>query len=144
MNGRSHQAATIALAVPAGVAGYLLADCWQSGAIAAAGCLAGLWMHPDRDLPAAKVDYQIGLLGLPGAIFWAAYAWAVPHRSWFSHWPIVGTAGRLAYVLGLAWLVAWLAGVDLVVWLAAVDVAAVALFVGGLAVADAAHWVMDW
>jgi uncharacterized metal-binding protein len=74
---------------------------------------------------------------------WYPYARAIPHRSPWSHWPILGTVMRLAYlsipiiaVMALCharidWAVFW----D---WLPAILAA-----VAGLGVSDFGHFVLD-
>jgi hypothetical protein len=133
-NGNAHQRATLALVPLAGVGAYLLG--YPPGP-AAAGALFGLWCHPDRDHAPAKIDGQLPpALGIVGAIIWAAYARLVPHRSPISHWPVVGTIGRVAY-LGAPQALLW---PDVTVYATA---PAVLVFLAVLALSDSLHWLMD-
>ena len=110
---------------------------------AALGCLAGIPLSPDLDqegLSSAeswiiKATFGLGFLW---AMLWYPYARLVPHRSWVSHAPLVGTTGRLAY-MGLFVAVAMAAG-----WKPPlVPLAWVGWAVCGLAISDSAHWFMD-
>ncbi len=117
-----------------------------------AGCMAGLVISPDldvrhRDTHAETIMRRsLGCLG--GGIWnllWLPYAYLIPHhRHPLSHWPILGTAVRLLYLFALPLIVYWLVAPRLgwtpadlfwqpVLWWA----------VGGLALVDALHWLMD-
>ena len=61
----------------------------------AAGAAAGTLIHPDWDY--AEIRGVVADLG-PLKYLVKPYGWAVPHRHWISHAPLVGTAGRLAYI----------------------------------------------
>ncbi|MEO1399640.1 MAG: DUF2227 family putative metal-binding protein [Cyanobacteria bacterium J06635_1] len=128
--GLNHDRITIALS--AGLTGSALAV-GPYALAAAGGALAGLWLSPDLDLPKCRARRRWRNIGL-GWLWWP-YDKLLPHRSPWSHWPIVGTAGRLLYLgwplLGWGdpvWLIWW-------PWFAAAAV--------GLAVADVGHWVAD-
>jgi hypothetical protein len=66
----------------------------------AGGCLLGIPLTPDLDqenLGMSErwlIKHTLGL-GYLFAMFWYPYARAIPHRSPWSHLPIVGTIGRL-------------------------------------------------
>jgi len=146
LNGRAHATASYALAPVTGVAvGLLLADL-QTGVLAAAGCVAGVLLSPDLDqesiTESESLVYRKGgnVLGHLWRAYWMLYALVLPHRSVLSHGPLIGTAGRLAYLLA-PWIIWALAGGwigDLVFTL--YPFWPVAL---GLAVSDLAHWAMD-
>jgi len=75
-------------------------------------------------------------------LFWLPYARAMAHRAYLSHAPVIGTAGRLAYLAIPLLVVAWIAGInlaDIPAWAWRI-LAGVAL---GLAISDMAHAVMD-
>lgn len=75
-------------------------------------------------------------------IFWP-YAVVIPHRHWLSHLPIVGTAGRLAYILFLAWEVALITGqIDWLLWVLSRVTWYWPVLVG-LEVVATLHWVAD-
>ena len=61
----------------------------------AVGAAAGVFVHPDWDY--AEIRGVVADLG-PLKYLVKPYGWAVPHRHWFSHAPLVGTAGRLVYI----------------------------------------------
>ena len=71
------------------------------------------------------------------------YAKIIPHRSFLSHAPVIGTLLRIGYLCLPPLLLALALDVDLPAvsiiawWLAGWT------FVG-LAVSDTAHWIMDW
>jgi uncharacterized metal-binding protein len=78
-------------------------------------------------------------------LLWLPYAYLIPHhRHPLSHWPVLGTALRLAHPLALPGAAWWLLGriialpaqwrLPLEVWWA----------LGGLAMVDALHALMDW
>jgi len=62
----------------------------------AAGAILGMLIHPDWDH--AEVKGVVADLG-PFKLLVKPYGKAIPHRSFLSHGPLIGTAGRLAYIL---------------------------------------------
>jgi len=150
-SGSVHTTVTVAATVPTfAVAAYVTRDPGLA-ALAAAGTLSGVLLSPDLDHDDITISEGIlwrvsPALGIPFTIAWTPYAKLLPHRSPLSHWPIVGTLGRVLYVLALLLLVQ--------VHLRAVGVrfdalfwtrwpAASAAFIAGLAVSDALHWIAD-
>jgi uncharacterized metal-binding protein len=76
------------------------------------------------------------------SIFWLPYGLAFRHRHILSHFPVIGTLTRVAYVGVPILLIAWRLGVDFSAipgWAERIVVYAVI----GVAVADAAHAVAD-
>ena len=65
------------------------------------GVLLGLIIHPDWDLN----PNAMGLVGKIG--FVDEYAALVPHRSWLSHTPVVGTAIRAVLTFTVPLLMVW-------------------------------------
>jgi uncharacterized metal-binding protein len=124
-------ALVLALAVGAATQDHVLA------LAAGAGCYGGRYIHPDWDQNHS-------------APWWRRpYALMIRHRSPLSHWPVVGTLGRLAYLIVPPGLVAEAALFALgwrapLVWLDWRDLALGAAAVGGLMVSDTLHWVLDW
>jgi uncharacterized metal-binding protein len=136
MNGRAHRFATLTAApLVALAAGYASGDLGTAIA-AGAGCYAGLFIHPDWD-----IDHAAPLWRKP-------YAKLLKHRSWLSHGPVVGTLGRLSYLM-LPWLLVelamlWVGRSEPLFYLTWRQLALVLAGVAGLMVSDALHWCMDW
>jgi uncharacterized metal-binding protein len=119
-----------------------------------AGCLAGLVINPDLDVPSGSRAYIImrrtsgTLVGKLWQLFWYPYArWLIPHhRHPLSHWPLLGTAIRLAYLLVVPSLIWWVVGQF--VALPPLPRLTLTLHLqwalAGLAFADTLHTLMDW
>ena len=146
-SGRKHAAASLVAAAPTGlIVGLTCGPVVGLGATV--GCLGGIILSPDMDQEGiSKTEWAIvKYLGPLGFLFMAwswPYAKLIKHRSPWSHFPIVGTAGRLAYCalwLSLAWLL-----------LGCPDIPAIPLwgrqlswgFVAGQIVSGSIHWFMD-
>jgi uncharacterized metal-binding protein len=110
----------------------------------AAGAILGMLIHPDWDH--AEVKGVVADLG-PFKLLVKPYGKAIPHRSFLSHGPLIGTAGRLAYILFPFWLlfrffhsrgylslnwIEWLFNSEFFWWMAF-----------GLIVVDSLHTLMD-
>lgn len=143
--GKYHQLATL-VATPAVAAGAWALTQNQTVAVTiAAGCLFGLFVHPDRDLRVTKIDFDLAKytlgLGLVWAILWWPYSSTIPHhRHWSSHLPIIGTAGRVFY-MGLFFLL-----INFLVYpsiLPLIYNPLLWIFIMGLACSDILHWFMD-
>ncbi len=94
-SGRRHERATTLLALPFGLL-------WWPGlgptGVAVAGLaflLGGLWLSPDLDTR-SRATARWG----PLRLLWWPYRRLLSHRSLLSHSPLLGTAGRLAYLAG--------------------------------------------
>ena len=145
-SGFYHQLATVAAAAPAGAVAYHFGDASIAVAITA-GVLFGLLVHPDRDLRVTKIDFDLAKrslgLGLLWAVIWWPYSSAIPrHRHWLSHFPFVGTAGRVAYaallILILSFLLPSYPLIQTVFYHSHLW-----YFVWGLIISDLLHWLMD-
>ncbi|QNI74888.1 metal-binding protein [Synechococcus sp. NOUM97013] len=105
--GRDHDRATAAFCIPIWmITSWWLG--WSTGSIAAVSFLVGgLWLSPDLDVQSRALK-RWGLL----AWIWWPYRRLVPHRSLWSHGPVIGMTVRLAWILlllGLAWTgLAWI------------------------------------
>ena len=100
-SGRQHDRATWLLALPAALVVWPWLG-WPGTAAAAMGFLAGgLLLSPDLDTH-SRPTARWGLLKL----LWWPYRRLLRHRSLLSHSPLLGTAGRLAYLGGLVLLLA--------------------------------------
>jgi len=147
MNGKAHATASIVAALPVGLAvGLALGP--DVGLCAAGGCLAGIFVNPDLDqLTIERAEWKIikwlPVIGWGWLMLWDIYARVCKHRGFLSHFPVVGTLGRLAY-LELWDLALWLARgkPDSVMVTPAQMRRALGAFIG-LAVSDTLHWVMD-
>lgn len=147
-------------ALAGGFATHTLPGFVFGGIFCALGCLFGLYMDPDLDQEMVTSSrwrvIKMELLGIPvgkfiGSIWtmiWFPYALAMPHRSFWSHAPIVGTAGRAAWLLFvcfLSWWAVW--GLDQAVYILGTLLerwqGAILMFLAGLAVSDWGHWVRD-
>jgi uncharacterized metal-binding protein len=143
-SGRAHHGATLLVGI--GGAATLLALGEPTGHVLAyaGGCFAGLVITPDLDVDnPVHSHYVIRRSGgcLIGSLWyglWRPYARLIRHRAPLSHWPLLGTAGRLLYMGLIAWLVGLLFGYrpwPLPAWFP--------WAVYGLALADILHWWLD-
>ena len=110
----------------------------------AAGAALGTLVHPDWDY--AEIRGVVADLG-PFKYLVKPYGLAIPHRSILSHGPIIGTAGRLVYILVPLWLLAQAClamGYCFTNWISRL-VATESFWwvVLGLAIVDTLHTVMD-
>jgi uncharacterized metal-binding protein len=100
-SGRAHDRATWLLALPFGL---LWAPALGPAGIGCAGLgflLGGLLLSPDLDTH-SNATRRWG----PLRLLWWPYRRGLAHRSLLSHSPLLGTAGRLAYLAFLALLAA--------------------------------------
>jgi uncharacterized metal-binding protein len=143
-SGKVHAIASLGLAAPVGM--LAMEQCGaRVGLAAAMGCAAGVFLSPDLDLAGRTVSESLlwklhPLIGLPFQAFWLPYGLLFKHRG-ISHWPIVGTATRLAYialVVAGMWFVVGCPDIP-AFW----EWPEAQMWVAGLAVSDLAHFVMD-
>ena len=151
-SGRAHDRATLIVSAPIGMAAAVL---WgaDAGLIAAAACLiGGLWLSPDLD-PHSKALRRWG----PLRRLWWPYRRLIPHRSLWSHGPLIGTALRLLLLLSwwvvLSLLIGWPTNAGLpplISWLKQQPQQAIALGIGLEASAwlhlilDGDPWPVEW
>jgi uncharacterized metal-binding protein len=94
--------------------------------------IGGLWLSPDLDLAHSQPSRRWG---------WFAWYWDVDrllcgrHRSWLSHWPFVGTIGRLLYIGWPALVFDWWRGWD-DLWIAGIII--------GVFISEAIHLGSDF
>lgn len=149
-SGTVHATATLMLATGLGVAAYYNQLPPTEVVI---GSLSGLLLTPDLDVANGSISNKFARrAGCLVGLFWSAYWWPYrklfPHRSFWSHGPIISTIIRLIYfapvLIGLAAVALMLAAVlrfDLAAWWQAhIDGR---LCVAALALTDALHWLMD-
>ena len=143
-SGRVHAVASLGLAVPTGL---LAANQWgaQVGLATALGCAAGVFLSPDLDLSGRTVSetllYRLHpIIGFPFQILWFPYALMFKHRG-VSHWPVIGTATRLAYLALPAAVVWFVMGRPVVpsFW----EWPETWGWVAGVVISDVVHWLMD-
>lgn len=142
-SGRTHQIASASAFVVGGItcAYYVLPPPVSQSVLL--GLLTGIFISPDLDIDASTAEERL-LEKIPiiGPIFsavwqgiWFPYAKLIPHRSPISHWPILGTAVRAAYL----WLIARVILLHFGILPPAVDF----WFLGAWAIQDTLHWVLD-
>lgn len=108
-SGKTHS--RVALVIAAGGALLAAIKGWPVEPVVV-GLIAGWGMTPDLDQEATTGEERriraIPLIGVPISIawqtLWTPYSLAIPHRAPISHWPLLGTAGRAAYIA--LWLLA--------------------------------------
>lgn len=142
------------VAVLAGVVGVVATMVWLPEAPlekVAVGFALGWAVTPDADVDHATVEElwwdRIPLVGRAvGTVYqmvWLPYARLIPHRDALSHWPLVGTAGRIAY------MAAWLAAISLIAGRWIVDWRVIWNWIwpwgyAAWAVQDIGHWAFDY
>jgi uncharacterized metal-binding protein len=115
-SGRTHDAITILLAVPAFAAAFAATKSVTAAAVvAAAFIVGGVMFGPDLD----TVSRQYSRWGIFRGI-WFPYRSFFKHRSRFSHGLVFGALFRTIYFMGILTLVVYL-GVFAYAWLAAAD-----------------------
>lgn len=72
------------------------------------GTMAGVLVTPDVDLPTKTYEenrvYRVNRwIGIAWQTFWTPYALIFRHRE-ISHWHLIGTATRMIYMLGAAYI----------------------------------------
>lgn len=157
-NGATHAKVTTITAVPVGMLAMVSSgDNFGITAVSVAGCLFGLVCEPDLDQPG--ITQSEGRLlhhrfMWPVGVFWFAvwypYARLIPHRSWASHLPVVGTAIRLIYLVSvLGFMGAILSPIfpnlidSVIVLVSQVPTDYAIVFFVSLATADVMHWIWD-
>lgn len=113
-------------------------------ALAGIGCaFVGPIVSPDLDQESLtssewSVIRKFGVLGWAYTLVWYPYALLIPHRNVFSHFPIVGTLGRMLYISLIFSLLRLVTGIPMqffswpifYVWI-------------GVALSDWAHYAQD-
>lgn len=103
-SGKTHDAITIILAVPAFAATYSVThNVFSSATVAFAFIFGGLMFGPDLDTVSRQYSRWFLLRFL-----WLPYRWCFKHRSRFSHGLILGALLRVVYFLGVTTLVVYL------------------------------------
>lgn len=102
--------------------------------LTAAGALLGLACQPDLDHDDGSISQHFirGVSSVAEKVwwyYWLPYRKLMSHRSFWSHFPIVGTVIRVLYLF-------W--------WMYAAGFPLPPAFLLGLVAVDAVHWFMDW
>lgn len=128
-SGRTHAKVSAYAAATVFVAGTAMGNAYSS-AIIALGCLAGTVLTPDLDLPRGPFLWRL---------IWWPYQMALEHRSEFSHAPVLGTLGRVAYIIVPTAIVATVAGLRIT----DDSLPIMGQLFAGLCLSDALHAIMD-
>ncbi len=151
-SGIDHEGATISLVPIVGTAVFVLTGDVLLGGAAALGCYSGIYLSPDLDLVQITRSERLAMnryriVGLLFYLYWLPYGYAIPHRHPFSHWPILGTCGRVLYGLAGFMLVGMVLDSVFPGIVGGIWQGTGSLYFGagvlGLMVADTAHWFMD-
>lgn len=117
---------------------------WISGAGVIAGYMLGRWIDPDLDqMGITSAEWrsvrECGFVGVLITMYFMPYAYVIPHRSFFSHAPVVGTVIRVAYMaipfVILAIVFKWTPSDHMIIF-------GISTFVG-LAISDLVHITAD-
>ena len=132
MNKKGHDTITL-IATAAILVGssYVGISAKQASQIAA-GCLAGVSIHPDLD------QQEKASMKKPWRMLWWPYGKIIPHRHPLSHAPILGTLGRVFYLGLLLYLLLAFANIKI-----EIDQQLITNIVIGLAIADTGHFLAD-
>lgn len=137
------------LIIPVGVLSALATQDVYLAVFSMLGCAFGLICYPDLDVNGLtssqhKLLKNIPIFGFLWIVTWYPYALAIKHRSPLSHKPIIGTLGRVAYVLLPVFFVVAIFRLEwvVIVW-QALNTYYFLLFFIGLSIADFFHWLMD-
>jgi uncharacterized metal-binding protein len=142
-SGKVHAKCSAILAVPAAFIPLGATADWRLAVAGGLGCLAGIALTPDLDQEGLSsseywlIKWTMGL-GFLWTMLWYPYARLCKHRSILSHFPFIGTAGRLAYMglfVGIAKYFGWTPPQWPLPWLA--------WALAGLLLSDIAHWALD-
>lgn len=147
-NGRVHSASSLVVAISGATTMLLLnrgAECIVG---VSTGALIGILLSPDADVNGGSIaDYYIRrysgvAVEVAWDSIWAVYRKVCKHRGFISHFPVISTVLRIAYLAVFYFLIAtplkWLSGFVRIDW---------ALFLWwafvGLVLADTSHWGLD-
>jgi len=145
-SGKAHAKASCIISIPAGLVVGISLSSVPYGIGAAIGSVLGIALTPDLDQEMTtffewKLIRKTGPLGFLWMAFWAPYSLLIPHRSFWSHFPIIGTLIRLLYIT--------MPTIAFCLWKGytpnppqyIIDALIGALI--GLAASDILHWFMD-
>lgn len=145
--GHVHRKVTISLCIGASVVAAAISDPW-SGVSIGVGIAATLAVHPDLDILDSSWRTKRNTPAVGWWLFWMPYAKSLRHRGPMSHWPVMGTAFRVLYMLLPVLFLSMVAssyGVPIeklhnllveyqdLIWLALL----------GMCISDTLHWALD-
>lgn len=156
-SGVTHATISVAAAPAVGVYALNLTNSPTLAFCAAVGCgVVGILVTPDLDQQTRgwaenkllrSRNIVIALFGAIHYVLWYPYALFIPHRHFLSHFPIVGTAGRLVYLASALSVVYWLVTAVMHIPLVLPAWSSISGYmtavVAGLAVSDTLHFVAD-
>src|SRR3990167_364830 len=147
-SGRIHSVANIVVAVSGSATMFLLQRGNEGIMGIAAGAMAGCLISPDADVDSGAIaDYYIRvytgrIVETMWMMLWTVYRKAFKHRSFLSHFPLVSTIIRIAYLSVFYFLITttlkWVASLVHIDWPTFWWWAFV-----GLVLADSVHWGLD-
>lgn len=148
-SGKSHAISTCLVAGVLAPTIYLIGVPIQDTLALTAGCIVGLVVTHDldvrhRDTHSETIMRWSGgcIVGAIWNLLWLPYAYIIPrHRHPLSHWPILGTAIRLAYLLAIPALLWWIFHLAFTLPVSP-SLTIAGWGIGGLALVDAVHWAM--
>ncbi len=123
----------------------VMGETYYEGFAFALGCGLGAYLTPDLDVNGSTIVDSLPLGGLVRFVF-APYSWLVPHRSFISHMPIVGTLGRQAYLALVAYVILmwWFPFGEIIRGLGIViSNPLYQVLLLGLILSDFLHWIRD-
>lgn len=144
-SGKAHNTASVLVSPIVGVALLLTTRDPIGALMGAVGCVAGTLISPDLDQQVVVHSAQrtlithVPVLGWWWLGLWDPYARAFPHRHALTHFPFIGTAGRVGYL----WLWKWALESFITITSPVVTPTQQMCFVTGLIISDIIHWVMD-
>jgi uncharacterized metal-binding protein len=138
-NARDHSLLTVLGAISLGLSLSMYVGARLAMIGIAAAILGDLFLSPDLDHGSGSRAYR---LWGPVRYFWWPYMRVLPHRSAVSHWPVIGTAGRLFYLAIPVFIVGAVLGLDLDTVLTAHANDLVAVLIG-LELSNDLHFAAD-
>ena len=147
-SGRIHSITNIVVGLSGSATMLLLSRGVEEIAGISTGAVIGILLSPDLDVDNGNIaDYMIkrytgGIVETVWTMLWTVYRKAFKHRSFLSHFPLVSTIIRIAYLSVFYFLIAaplkWVASLVHIDWPTFWWWAFV-----GLVLADTSHWGLD-
>ena len=156
-SGRTHAAISVAASPVAFFTALNYSGSVELASFAAVGCgIVGIVLTPDLDQQTKSwienkmlrnQNIIVALVGILHYWFWLPYAKAFPHRAFATHFPIISTAIRLAYIAVGLLAVYWLATNILGMTFVLPDIDKILPYavatIYGLTISDTLHWLTD-